>query len=1005
MILPNNGSLINDTSNNNDRSQNNTPENIAIRQSQLQQQHQNLLIQRQQQQQIQSLRNGSELQGHHTSMTNKNLKEFMGIIDNNEKRQQDNPFSQLQQNSSNLFNEDEVTYNEDVIQQDDDGSFIKSQTQNTKNISVNIINQNDLTQNSPQVINNELDKFYFSKDKFDQIQNMQDKQSFGALNAVAQNQSISLVQQQNSRLRNQSPDQDDQVRIQTERDNSESRTIAQNKSVTQIDSSNHQKQSSTTQNQLNTGANSSSSSLVHLPLISPKNNTIILQKQNHQHTNQLQNQGYTMNKNNNSHPDTTPQKLPQIIPDQDRLKANMIIPDLHLQMQQKSDGQIVEYGSNTERVAILERKHGGYLMLSQDRLFKYDDLKRQLDFQILKFKDAIYRGQIKNGERREGLGIMVYDNGRIYEGQWQNDRRHGKGFEKYSNQNTYEGDFCRGKAHGYGVYKWKNGETYEGEWINGQKEGQGTWQNTFGESYKGEWRDNKANGHGEHIWSTGDRYVGDWFEFLKHGFGTDFFANGDQYTGQYRYGKPWGRGKYIWLSGATYEGEFEDGKKQGKGRWEKRQSVKDETSGQEEEIVVYYEGEYKNDVKEGYGQYRWASGNFYKGYYKNDKRHFYGEMYWNDGSIYKGEWCDGVQHGYGKMIFATGEVKEGFFDNGVFKFEGNELQIKQYMQMNNIKSSDSEASINSKKYGYSTDSKKNVQFSQRPSNEASFISNANHRKQSNRRSILPQGVNGRQGNKQNDLSLIKNQSKLRKNESVPSLHKKGHNTEQKPNQNLRKNFLSPAQIDKSDSYLQEGDFNPNNNQNNNRNNQGSFLQNPKSGSFMRNQGHSLSNQKNSYLGQNNNTQSRRQLYEQNNHNRNFGLSQVTEISAEQNMYNLESVLSNQRRGNSNNPKLNKVASQLLPDIQQRKFIVKDHQSATRAAKNYHPQNLSQEDQDNSQLMDQRHYQNGNFNNGNNNSILRGVTSQSHLRDIPKPIIIHRPWIPSGVVHNKLIPNI
>jgi len=28
------------------------------------------------------------------------------------------------------------------------------------------------------------------------------------------------------------------------------------------------------------------------------------------------------------------------------------------------------------------------------------------------------------------------------------------------------------------------------------------------------------------------------------------------------------------------------------------------------------------------------------------------------------------------MIFATGEVKEGFFDNGVFKFEGNELQIK-----------------------------------------------------------------------------------------------------------------------------------------------------------------------------------------------------------------------------------------------------------------------------------------------------------------------------------------
>jgi hypothetical protein len=39
------------------------------------------------------------------------------------------------------------------------------------------------------------------------------------------------------------------------------------------------------------------------------------------------------------------------------------------------------------------------------------------------------------------------------------------------------------------------------------------------------------------------------------------------------------------------------------------------------------------------------------------------------------------------MIFATGEIKEGFFDNGVFKFEGNESHIKSYMMKNKIKSS------------------------------------------------------------------------------------------------------------------------------------------------------------------------------------------------------------------------------------------------------------------------------------------------------------------------------
>jgi len=47
-------------------------------------------------------------------------------------------------------------------------------------------------------------------------------------------------------------------------------------------------------------------------------------------------------------------------------------------------------------------------------------------------------------------------------------------------------------------------------------------------------------------------------------------------------------------------------------------------------------------LKDGYGEYKWASGNIYKGMYKNDKRHGYGEMYWIDGSFYKGEWLNGA---------------------------------------------------------------------------------------------------------------------------------------------------------------------------------------------------------------------------------------------------------------------------------------------------------------------------------------------------------------------------
>lgn len=56
-------------------------------------------------------------------------------------------------------------------------------------------------------------------------------------------------------------------------------------------------------------------------------------------------------------------------------------------------------------------------------LFDYEELKLKPDFLILKFKDALYRGQIKNSDQREGLGVMIYESGRIYEGGWLNDRR------------------------------------------------------------------------------------------------------------------------------------------------------------------------------------------------------------------------------------------------------------------------------------------------------------------------------------------------------------------------------------------------------------------------------------------------------------------------------------------------------------------------------------------------------------------------------------------------------
>ncbi|CAI2384316.1 unnamed protein product [Moneuplotes crassus] len=287
----------------------------------------------------------------------------------------------------------------------------------------------------------------------------------------------------------------------------------------------------------------------------------------------------------------------------------------------------------------------------------YKELSAHPNFKIKKYKDAIYRGMIDpETHQRQGIGIMEYITGRIYEGAWNKDLREGEGYERYANNNIYKGNFLRGKAHGQGNYQWANGEYYNGEWNQGQKHGYGEWKSHDGDSYEGEWKEGKADGQGVYAWKNGDRYDGDWLVCLKHGKGTDYFANGDSYTGQYKYGKPWGTGIYTWRNGSAYKGQFKNGLKHGKGKW---------TKGEGDEKCVF-EGNYVKGKKQGYGEFKWASGNFYRGEYKGDERHGYGEMYWNDDSFYKGAWVNGIQHGQGIMQLADGTVKKGTFENNIF---------------------------------------------------------------------------------------------------------------------------------------------------------------------------------------------------------------------------------------------------------------------------------------------------------------------------------------------------
>ena len=68
----------------------------------------------------------------------------------------------------------------------------------------------------------------------------------------------------------------------------------------------------------------------------------------------------------------------------------------------------MEYESETVEI---------YDMISQE--FDYEKLRKESPyFNIKQYKDSIYRGEINKKRKREGLGVIVYDSGRIYEGSW-----------------------------------------------------------------------------------------------------------------------------------------------------------------------------------------------------------------------------------------------------------------------------------------------------------------------------------------------------------------------------------------------------------------------------------------------------------------------------------------------------------------------------------------------------------------------------------------------------------
>lgn len=79
-----------------------------------------------------------------------------------------------------------------------------------------------------------------------------------------------------------------------------------------------------------------------------------------------------------------------------------------------------------------------------------------------------YKGDTNECGQKHGEGVMVYENGDVYEGEWKNDLHHGFGIFTYANGAVYFGHWENGVHHGQGRFTSAEGTGVEGYFENGK---------------------------------------------------------------------------------------------------------------------------------------------------------------------------------------------------------------------------------------------------------------------------------------------------------------------------------------------------------------------------------------------------------------------------------------------------------------------------------------------------------------------------------------------------------
>eukprot|EP00434_Breviolum_minutum_P013368 symbB.v1.2.011778.t2/scaffold750.1/size323489/30 len=131
------------------------------------------------------------------------------------------------------------------------------------------------------------------------------------------------------------------------------------------------------------------------------------------------------------------------------------------------------------------------------------------------------------------------------------------------------------------------------------------------------------------------------------------FEDGATYTGQWKGNMRHGYGVHVEADGSKYEGEWIEDKAHGEGRLEHSDGAT-------------YDGTWRGSMKHGHGTYIHSDGSKYTGDWLNDLQSGQGTEEWSDGATYSGQYTAGRKNGTGKYAWPNGSHFEGeFVDNDI----------------------------------------------------------------------------------------------------------------------------------------------------------------------------------------------------------------------------------------------------------------------------------------------------------------------------------------------------